>query len=188
VSRTVVAAIEAEYGRYKTYAEGAFAQLSGEQLNTRPNEISNSVAMIVWHLSGNLASRFTDFLTSDGEKEWRKREEEFAARQVSKPECLEKWNAGWAVLLGSLATLGDADLAKTITIRQKPLSVHEALLRSLAHMAMHVGQIVYIGKLLQGPKWRYLSIPPGQSDAYNLNPTFERPAELAAALKEKTGG
>jgi hypothetical protein len=79
MSRTTIAAIEGEYTRYKIYAEGVFAQLSGEQLNVRPNEVSNSVAMIVWHMSGNLASRFTDFLTADGEKEWRKREEEFAA-------------------------------------------------------------------------------------------------------------
>jgi hypothetical protein len=92
------------------------------------------------------------------------------------------------VLLGTLATLTDADLQKTIHIRRQPLTVQDALLRSLAHVAMHVGQIVYVGKLLQGSKWTYLSIPPGQSDAYNRNPTFERPDQLAAALKEKTGG
>src|SRR5262249_20906185 len=86
MSRVTIAAIEAEYRRYKAYADGAMAQLSGEQLNARPGDVSNSVAMIVWHVSGNLASRFTDFLTTDGEKSWRVREEEFAARMVSKPD------------------------------------------------------------------------------------------------------
>jgi hypothetical protein len=188
VRRDFVAAIEGEYTRYKVYAEGAFTQLSGSQLNERPNEVSNSIAMIVWHVSGNFASRFTDFLTTDGEKEWRRREEEFASRLVSKPECMAKWEAGWKVLLDTIASLNDDDLAKTVHIRRQPLLVRDALLRSLAHVSMHVGQIVYIGKLLQGKNWQYLSIPPGQSDAYNKNPTYERPDQLAAAIKEKTGG
>lgn len=186
--RTTIASIEAEYKRYRAYAEGAFAQLSGEQLNTRPNEVSNSIAMIVWHVSGNLASRFSDFLTSDGEKEWRKREEEFAARMVSKPECLAKWEQGWKVLLDTVASLTDADLVKTVYIRKQPLTVQDALLRSLAHVSMHVGQIVYVGKLLQGSSWKYLSIPPGQSDAYNKNPAYDKPHQLEAAVKEKLGG
>lgn len=184
-SRTVVASVEAEYRRYKAYADGAFAQLSGEQLNARANEQSNSIAMIVWHVSGNFASRFTDFLTTDGEKPWRKREEEFAARMVSKPDLLAKWEQGWKVLLDTLATLTDADLTTTVHIRRQPLTVHEALLRSLAHVAMHVGQIVYVGKMLQGGAWKYLSIPPGQSDAYNRNPTLDKPNQLQAALQEK---
>jgi hypothetical protein len=188
VSRDTIAAFEAEYRRYKVYAEGAFAQLSGDQLNRRPNEVSNSIAMIVWHVSGNLASRFTELLTTDGEKEWRKREEEFASRIVSKPDTLAKWETGWSVVLGTLASLTDADLLKTIHIRRQPLSVRDALLRSLAHVSMHVGQIVYVGKLLQGAKWQYLSIPPGQSDAYNRNPTYDRPDQLAGAIKEKLSG
>jgi uncharacterized damage-inducible protein DinB len=187
MSRETIAAFEAEYGRYKTYAEGAFEQLSAEQLNARPNEVSNSIAMIVWHLSGNLASRFTEFLTTDGEKPWRQREEEFAVRVVSKPECLAKWEMGWKVVLDTLASLQDADLTTTVQIRRQPLTVRDALLRSLAHVSMHVGQIVYIGKLMQGAKWIYLSIPPGQSEAYNRNPTFERPDQLAAAIKANTG-
>jgi hypothetical protein len=188
MAREFVAAFEAEYSRYRVYAEGAFAQLTGEQLNARPNEVSNSIAMIVWHMSGNLASRFTEFLTTDGEKSWRRREEEFATRIVSKPDVLAKWNEGWKVLFDTMKSLTDADLATTVQIRRQPLTVRDALLRSLAHVSMHVGQIVYIGKLLQGGKWQYLSIPPGQSDAYNRNPTYERPDQLAAAIKEKTGG
>jgi hypothetical protein len=188
VSREFVGAIEAEYKRYKVYAEGAFAQLTGEQLNTRPNEVSNSIAMIVWHMSGNLASRFTEFLTTDGEKSWRQREEEFATRVVSKPDVLAKWNEGWKVLVDTMASLTDADLLTTVHIRRQPLPVRDALLRSLAHVSMHVGQIVYVGKLLQGAKWQYLSIPPGGSDAYNRDPAYEKPDQLESAIKEKLRG
>ena len=141
--------------------------------------------MIVWHMSGNLASRFTDFLTTDGEKPWRKREEEFAARMVSKPDCLAKWEVGWKVVLDTIATLTDADLARGVQIRKQSLTVADALNRSIAHVAMHVGQIVYVGKMLQGASWTYLSIPPGQSDAYNKNPTLDKPDQLAKALTEK---
>lgn len=161
------------------------AQLSGDQINARVNGASNSVAMIVWHMSGNFASRFTNFLTEDGEKPWRAREEEFAARMVSKPECLAKWEAGWKALLDTLATLSDGDLAKTVHIRKLPLSVNDALLRSLAHASYHAGQIVFLGKVLAGPQWRYLSIPPGQSDAYNRNPAFDKPDAQAAAIRTR---
>jgi hypothetical protein len=191
MERAVVAAIEAEYRRYKAYAEGAFAQLSGDEVNARPNATSNSIAMIVWHMSGNLASRFTEFLTTDGEKSWRQREEEFAARAVSKPECLAKWEAGWKVLFDTLATLTDADLGTTVYIRRQPLLVRDALLRSLAHASYHVGQIVYVGKSLRGGAWDYLSIAPGQSDAYNREPTFEKPdahvARISGAMRPPAG-
>jgi hypothetical protein len=188
MSRGFVAAVEAEYKRYKVYAEGAFAQLTGDQLNTRPNEVSNSIAMIVWHVSGNFASRFTDFLTTDGEKSWRQREEEFAQRVVSKPEVIAKWDVGWKVLLDTVASLNDSDLLTTVHIRRQSLTVRDALLRSLAHVAMHVGQIVYVGKQLQGKKWQYLSIPPGQSDAYNRNPAYETAEQFEGAIKEKLRG
>lgn len=183
MSREFVTAVEAEYRRYKAYAEGAFVQVTGDQVNTRPNSASNSIAMIVWHMSGNFASRFTEFLTTDGEKAWRAREEEFAARAVSKPDCMAKWEAGWKVLLDTLATLTDADLDKTIYIRRQPLLVRDALLRSLAHASYHVGQIVYVAKSLRGGAWDYLSIPPGQSDAYNRNPTIDTPDAHADKIK-----
>lgn len=179
--RAFIAAIEAEYRRYKAYGEGALGQLSGEQVNARASTEANSIAMIVWHLSGNFASRFTDFLTTDGEKSWRAREEEFAARVVSKPECLTKWEAGWKVVLDTVAPLTDADLDRTITIRRQPLSVRDALLRSLAHASYHVGQAVCTAKALSGPDWRYLSIPPGKSDDYK-NPAFKKPDAHAAKL------
>jgi len=186
VKRDLVASVEGEYRRYKAYAEGAFAQMSGDQFNARSGPESNSVAMIVWHMSGNFASRFTEFLTTDGEKSWRAREEEFASRLVSKPECLAKWEAGWKVLTDALASLTDADLDRTVFIRKQPLSVRDALIRSLSHASYHVGQIVYIAKTLRSAEWDYLSIPPGQSDAYNKNPAFDKPAAQAAAIKGKS--
>src|SRR5690606_20767644 len=122
-------------------------------------------------------SRFTDFMNSDGEKPWRDRESEFASRSVSLAEVQEKWDRGWGVLLSELETLTDADLTKTVTIRGVPLRVDEALLRSLAHASYHVGQIVYVAKVLKGGDWKYLSIPPGGSAEYNANPTSEKGAD-----------
>ena len=157
--RDILASIEHEYSRYKSLAEATFEQLSAEQLNHAADAEANSVATLVWHISGNLKSRFTEFLTSDGEKPWRQRETEFDLRQVSHTELRLKWGEGWATLFGSLGQLSDADLVRRITIRGESLAVHGALHRSLAHTASHVGQIVFLGKLLRGGGWRSLSIP-----------------------------
>ena len=164
---TTIEAFRAEYLRYKELGEKAIAQLSDAQLSQAPGQASNSIATICWHLSGNLRSRFTDFLTSDGEKPWRKRDEEFDARVVSTSELLDKWGSGWSVVLATLEGLTDADLQKQITIRGESMPVIAALMRSLAHTASHVGQILYAAKLLRGDEWTYLSIPPGGSDAFN---------------------
>ena len=126
-------------------------------------------------MSGNLESRFTDFLTTDGEKPWRRREEEFDAREVTAAELLAKWQRGWNVLLETLARLTDQELDAAVTIRGQPLQVREALLRALGHVSYHVGQIVYAAKAARGSDWTSLSIPPGQSDQYNKNPHLERP-------------
>lgn len=160
--RTVVASIEGEYRRYKSLGENAVNQLPDAQLADAAGS-SNSIAIIVWHLAGNLTSRFTDFLTSDGEKLWRDRDSEFLARQVTRAELQAKWEDGWRVLFAALSALTDADLAKTVTIRGQPHTVAEALHRSLAHTSYHVGQIVFVAKALRGADWRYLSIPPGHS-------------------------
>jgi uncharacterized damage-inducible protein DinB len=178
----LVNAIRAEYVRYKSLAEAALRQLSEPELSTTGPNGGNSIAVICWHLAGNLRSRFTDFLTSDGEKPWRHREEEFQARTVSREELLAKWEQGWQVVLGTLDNLTDEQLAQTVTIRGQGLRVHEALQRSVAHVAYHVGQIVYVAKSLRGKEWSYLSIPPGGSDAYNKDPRFERAATHADAL------
>jgi uncharacterized damage-inducible protein DinB len=171
----IIAPIHAEFLRYKNLGEKAIAQLDGAALSAVPPGGGNSIATICWHLSGNFRSRFTDFLTADGEKPWRKRDEEFAPRAVSRDELLAKWEQGWGVLLATLDALSDDDLERTVTIRQQPLSVTEALLRSLAHASYHVGQIVYAAKAARGGEWKYLSIPPGQSDQYNQQPTLDRP-------------
>ncbi len=161
-ARALVASIEVEYRRYKTLGENAVSQLPDAQLAEAAGS-SNSIATIVWHLAGNLTSRFTDFLTSDGEKPWRDRDSEFLTRQVTRAELQAKWEDGWRVLFAAVSPLTDADLAKTVTIRAQPHTVAEALHRSLAHTSYHVGQIVFVAKALRGADWRYLSIPPGQS-------------------------
>jgi uncharacterized damage-inducible protein DinB len=182
---TITESIRAEYLRYKTMAEAAVRQVDDAQLAAHTSANSNSIATICWHLAGNLKSRFTDFLTSDGEKPWRHREEEFEARAVTKAELLATWEDGWAALLGALAELDDDRLHGTVTIRRQSLHVHEALQRSLAHVAYHVGQIVYIAKALRGSEWTYLSIPPGKSDEYNRNPNGEHAAGHSESLKTR---
>jgi uncharacterized damage-inducible protein DinB len=168
--RTVVSSIESEYRRYQRLGEESIRQLDAEALTRRPPGDGNSVAAIVWHIAGNLRSRFTDFLTTDGEKPWRDRESEFAARAVSAAEVRAKWEDGWEVLFRTLGMLSDADLARTVVIRGQALSVLEALHRSMAHASYHVGQIVFLARSLRGDRWEWLSIPPGKSDEYNRNP------------------
>jgi hypothetical protein len=175
--RTFVGSIEAEFRRYKALAEGALRQLREPELGQARSPGDNSVATIVWHISGNLKSRFTDFLVSDGEKPWRDRESEFQPRDVTRAELDEKWAEGWQALLATLGGLRDEDLDQLVSIRGVPLRVEEALHRSLAHTSYHAGQIVLLSKMLRGPDWQYLSIPPGESDAYDRNPTLEKVAD-----------
>ena len=139
----------------------------------------------MWHIGGNLASRFTDFLTSDGEKPWRRRDEEFLQRTVTRAELLEKWNSGWSALFTALSELTDDHLRKTVAIRGQSFEVHDALHRALGHISYHVGQIVYLGKSLRGDSWTCLTIPLGASEAYNRNPTLQDPSAHAAAMRNK---
>lgn len=171
--RTVIAAIEGEYRRYKSLAEGAFEQLSDDELHAVAGE-GNSVATLMQHLGSNLQSRFTDFLTADGEKPWRDREGEFADRRLTRDALLQTWEQGWAVLFRALGELSDVQLGAHVRIRGVSLSVMEALARSLSHAAYHVGQIVLIGRGLRGSEWKFLSIPPGGTSAYNANPDKEK--------------
>jgi uncharacterized damage-inducible protein DinB len=180
--RDTITAIQAEYLRYKSLAEAALAQLDEPQLSAHAAG-QNSIATICWHVAGNLRSRFTDFLTSDGEKPWRDREDEFAPRNVSRAELLEHWERGWSALFTALEGLSDSDLTSTVTIRAQPLSVREALFRSLAHAAYHVGQVVYVAHALRGDGWKYLSIAPGKSAEYNAAPGSEKPAAHAERLR-----
>lgn len=152
---------------YKGLGEKAIAQLSDEHINWKPNEASNSVALIVHHLSGNMLSRFTDFLTSDGEKPWRNREAEFEVGYKDRAEMMQAWEKGWNQLFTTLDSLGEGDLEKIIYIRNEGQTVMDALQRQLAHYPHHVGQILYIAKILKGDAWQSLSIPKGGSASYN---------------------
>lgn len=183
--RNVLTSIEAEYRRYQALAEAAMAQLSDLDLCETGPGGGNSIVVIVWHLAGNMKSRFTDFLTTDGEKPWRNREEEFASRTPTRAELLQHWQHGWGTLFDALSRLTDAQLEERVTIRGVELRVHEALHRSLAHASYHVGQIVLIARALRGPDWKYLSVPPGGSEAYNRNPTSERADTHANRLQDR---
>ncbi|MDR1990508.1 MAG: DUF1572 domain-containing protein [Acidobacteriaceae bacterium] len=166
-----------EYERYRLIGERALAQVSGDGLNRVVAPDGNSVAMLVRHISGNFTSRFTNFLTSDGEKPWRNRDDEFAEGTYSRAEVDETWTAGWRVLNAELRNLTEDDLARTVTIRGQALTVHAALSRSLAHVAMHVGQIVLLARILATKDWQWISIPKGQSQQYNQKPTLEKRPE-----------
>jgi uncharacterized damage-inducible protein DinB len=151
--------LRAEFARYKKLGEGAMAQLTPEEFSQSGPRGGSSIATICWHISGNLESRFTDFLTTDGEKPWRNREEEFDPRRVSRDELLAKWERGWSALSTALDELREADLTRTVTIRNEPHTVPQALHRALAHIAYHVGQMVYVAKEFRGDDWKSLSIP-----------------------------
>ncbi len=157
--REILDSIEREYRRYKGLAERAVEQVGEDQLAQVPAPESNSIAIVVWHVSGNLKSRFTDFLASDGEKPWRDRDSEFVERSVTHAELRAKWNDGWDVLFATLATLSDADLEKRITIRGESMSALDALHRSVTHTSYHVGQIVLLAKALRGAAWQNLTMP-----------------------------
>jgi len=175
MNQTMIAALRSEFLRYRALGEKAIAQLGHHNLSASPPSGGNSIAVICWHLSGNLRSRFTDFLATDGEKPWRHRDEEFEPRHVTREELREKWDQGWEVLLAALDTLDDAQLDAPVTIRAKTLPVRGALLRALAHVSYHVGQIVYAAKAIRGSEWQSLSIPVGQSDQYSRHPLLDRP-------------
>lgn len=183
--REILMSVEAEYRRYRALGEAAMDQLSDAELVQSGPGGANSVAVVAWHMGGNLASRFTDFLTSDGEKPWRNRDEEFAARNPTREEMSEQWERGWSILFDSLASLKDEHLSATVSIRGVELRVYEALHRSLAHASYHVGQIVYVARAIRGAGWRYLSIPPGGTDAYNRNPTRERADAHTSNLEDR---
>ncbi|MEO6228629.1 MAG: DUF1572 family protein [Ferruginibacter sp.] len=145
-------------GYYKTLGEQTFSQLSETDFHFIPNEQSNSIAIIIQHMSGNMLSRWTDFLTTDGEKEWRKRDKEFELLHSTKADLIEMWEKGWNCCLNTIQNLQPTDLLKAITIRSEPLTVVDAINRQLAHYPYHVGQIIYIGKLIKNTDWQNLSM------------------------------
>jgi uncharacterized damage-inducible protein DinB len=163
-----------EYKRYRLLAERAMVQMPDDAFNVVHGPDCNSVAMIVAHMNGNLRARFTDFLTTDGEKPWRDRDGEFADRTCTRAEVEALWTAGWAVLEKEITALTDADLSRVVTIRQQPLTVHAALCRSIAHVAYHVGQIVLLARISAVQPWESLSIPKGGTAEYNKRPSREK--------------
>jgi hypothetical protein len=162
---------------YKELAEKAFDQLDEQQLRYQPNEESNSIAIIVQHMAGNMLSRWTNFLAEDGEKEWRKRDEEFMAFEITREQILELWEKGWNCFFDTLNSLKEADLLKKITIRNEELTAIDAINRQLAHYPHHIGQILYIGKLLKNERWQNLSIPRDSSSAFNKGAHLKDPAK-----------
>jgi hypothetical protein len=148
---------------YKNLVERAIQQLSDEQLFAVLDGEMNSIAVMVKHMSGNMRSRWTDFLTSDGEKPGRDRDEEFSNPPVTREALLELWEDGWQRLLGTLESLSDADLGRTITIRGEAHSVMQAINRQVAHYSYHCGQIVFLAKHFCADRWQVLSVPRGKS-------------------------
>ena len=164
-----------QFEYYKTLGDKTFAQIPDEKLFWQYNEDSNSIATIVKHLWGNMLSRWTDFLTTDGEKEWRNRDAEFENDITTRQEMIQKWTEGWTVFLDTLRSLKEDDLDKIIYIRNQGHTVLEAINRQLAHYPYHVGQIVCLGKM-GAEKWDSLSIPKGNSKQFNAE-KFSKPKE-----------
>jgi Protein of unknown function (DUF1572) len=171
-----LSSVKMQFEYYKMLGEKTFEQLNDEQLFWQYNQESNSVATIVKHLWGNMLSRWTDFLTTDGEKTWRNREAEFENDISTRKELLEKWNEGWNCFFDAINLLSENDLSKEIFIRNQGHSVMEAINRQLAHYPYHVGQIVFLGKMMLDENWVSLSIPKGKSAAYNAN-KFSKPKQ-----------
>jgi hypothetical protein len=155
----------------KKQAEGAMAQVTNEQLFTAIDPEANSIAVIVKHMSGNMRSRWTDFLTSDGEKPDRHRDTEFEDPPATREALMALWEAGWDCLFGALEPLSDADLGRRVMIRDEAHSVMQAVNRQMAHYANHIGQIVLLAKHFQQAQWRSLSVPRGKSGEFNRRVT-----------------
>jgi predicted secreted protein len=177
MKRDYLQSVIKQFEYYKLLGEKTFAQLPDDKLFWQYNDESNSIATIVKHLWGNMVSRWTDFLTSDGEKEWRNRDAEFENDIATRQEMMAKWDAGWKVFLDALKALTEDDLEKIIYIRNQGHTVVEAINRQLAHYSYHVGQIVLLGKMC-AVNWNSLSIPKGGSSEYNAG-KFSKPAHRA---------
>lgn len=156
---------------YKELGDKTFIQLTEADFHYQPNEASNSIAIIIQHMAGNMLSRWTDFLTSDGEKEWRKRDREFEEQQMNKEQLIAFWEKGWQCCLGAITVLTAQELLKTIYIRGESLLVTDAINRQLAHYPYHVGQIIYLAKIITNTNWQNLSIPKGASTQFNQQMT-----------------
>jgi hypothetical protein len=162
---------------YKELGEKTFEQLNNKDFHFQPTSESNSIAVMVQHIAGNMLSRFTNFLTEDGEKEWRNRDDEFEIHDYSKQQIIDIWNNGWKCFLDSLESLSADDLMKTVTIRKEELSAMDAIIRQLAHYPYHIGQIIYTGRIIKNENWKNLSIPKGASQVFNQSTGIKDPAK-----------
>lgn len=169
-----LAGVRKQFEYYKMLGDKTFEQVSDDALFWQYNPESNSIAIIVKHIWGNMLSRWTNFLTTDGEKEWRNREAEFDADIQDRAELLEKWNEGWACLFKALDSVNEDNFDTLVYIRNMGHTMTEAFNRQLAHYASHIGQIVYIGRMIRGAEWQSLSIARGESKAYNQS-QFAKP-------------
>ena len=169
INSTYLESIKKQFLYYKTIAEKAMEQLEPDQLFIINNENSNSIATIVKHLSGNILSRWTDFLTTDGEKEWRNRDSEFIETIKTKEDLFDIWNKGWDCFFNTINSLKSEDLFAIIYIRNEGHEVVEAINRQLAHYPYHIGQIVFYAKMLKQTEWNSLSIPKNKSNDYNTD-------------------
>ena len=170
--------VKKQFEYYKLLGEKTFSQLPDENFFWQYNQESNSIATIVKHLCGNMLSRWTDFLTTDGEKEWRKRDAEFDNDITTQKELIDKWNEGWLCLFNTLNSLSPKDLQKEVFIRNEAHTVMEAINRQLAHYPYHIGQIVFIGKMACDNTWSSLSIPKGNSKEFNAEKFSMPPNKL----------
>jgi hypothetical protein len=176
MNSSYITGLRKQFNYYKLLGEKTFSQIPDEKLFWQYNNDSNSIAIIVKHLWGNMISRFTDFMKSDGEKEWRNRDSEFENDITTKQELIDKWNEGWECFFNAFNNLTEDDLNKEVFIRNEKHLVTEALERHLAHCAYHIGQIVFIGKMVSGDNWKSLSIPKGKSNEFNEK-MFSKPKE-----------
>jgi len=158
-----------QFEYYKMLGQKTIERLTDEQLSWQYNAESNSIATVVKHLHGNMLSRWTDFLTTDGEKQWRQRDAEFDNDITTKQAVLDLWEQGWKCLFNALGSITNADLGKTVYIRNQGHSIMEAINRQLAHYPYHIGQIVFVGKMVLDDKWETLSIARGKSNDYNAS-------------------
>ncbi|MBU2906350.1 DUF1572 domain-containing protein [Arenibacter algicola] len=159
--------VRKQFEYYKSLGERTFEQLNEKDLFWNYNEESNSIAITVNHLWGNMKSRWTNFLTTDGEKEWRNRDSEFESEIKSEVELISKWNDAWNCLFEALASINKENFDTKVYIRNQEHSIIEAINRQLAHYSYHIGQIVYIGKMIKGSEWKSLTIPKGRSTEFN---------------------
>jgi hypothetical protein len=162
-----IESVKKQFAQYRSLAEKALEQVPDNMLNWQFNPETNSITTIVKHMTGNMHSRFTDFFTSDGEKSWRNRDGEFENEEMTREELLASWNKGWNCLFQVLDTLSPEDLLKIVLIRNEKHSVTEALNRQLTHYAYHVGQIVFISKMITDSRWKTLTIPRKGSREFN---------------------